>query len=402
MLVETTTLTRPSWRYSDANDERDLRIDFIRGIVMLILIIVHIEIFSLYNFIIWERIGVISGGEGFVILSGYITGFVSRRRIEELGWKPAAWKLFSRAAQLWRVNVASICIVAALNFIPKVHWSSLTTFTDRGSNQTYDLFPTPDASLGAWLVDIALLRIGPHQLQILGLYVCLLGIAPLVLKALSSGRTPIVLLLSWLVYAVNAIYPSNPTGSQFENGFPLLTWQLLFVHGLAIGYHRTQVWSFMWGKYGRYILATAAVLSLGFLFWAQNTPNPLVPPYARISIIPADVYRAVYDRFMQKNTLGILRVVNYACVLVVGYAILTRFWKPIYRGLGWFFVPLGQATLYVFIMHIYVVAAVDNVLPFGFPSDQHNLWINTIGHTMALATLWLLVRYRVLFRWIPR
>ena len=105
---------------------------------------------------------------------------------------------------------------------------------------------------------------------------------------------------------------------------------------------------------------------------------------------------------MLKNTLGILRLVNYASVLIVGYAILTRFWQPIWRGLGWFFVPLGQAALYVFIVHIYIVAIVDNVLPFGFPAGQPHLWINTIGHTAALAALWLLVRYRVLFRWIPR
>jgi hypothetical protein len=402
MLVEAAVAPTPSWRYSDAHDERDLRIDFIRGMVMLVLIIVHIELFSVYNFLVWERIGVVSGGEGFVILSGYITGFVSRRRIEESGWKPAAWKLFTRAAQLWRVNVFAICLVALLSLIPKVNWSSLTTFTDRGSNQTYDLFPAPDASVGTWLVDIALLRIGSHELQILGLYVCLLVIAPLVLKALSSGRTPIVLLLSWLVYAVNTFYPSNPTGSQFENGFPLLTWQLLFVHGLAIGYHRTRVWHFMSGQYGKFILAIAAVLSFCFLIWAQNTPNPLVPAYARLSLIPADVYRTVYNRFMQKNTLGVLRLVDYACVLIVGYAILTRFWYPIWRALGWFFIPLGQATLYVFIMHIYVVAAIDNALPFGFPAGQPHLWINTAGHTVGLAALWLMVRHRVLFRWIPR
>jgi hypothetical protein len=58
--------------------------------------------------------------------------------------------------------------------------------------------------------------------------------------------------------------------------------------------------------------------------------------------------------------------------------------------------------LYVFIVHIYVVAAVNNFLPFGFSQNHDDLWVNTIGHSAALATLWLLVRYRVLFRWIPR
>jgi hypothetical protein len=404
MLLETQTRTAPatSWRYPDTGADRDLRIDFMRGMVMLILIIVHVELFSLYNFAVWERIGVVSGGEGFVILSGYITGFISRRRIEEHGWKFAVRKLLGRALQLWRINIFAICLVALLVWIPKIDLASLTTFTDRGSNQVFQLYPAPDASLDTWIVDILLLRIGPHELQILGLYVCLLILAPFILKAIAGGRTPHVLALSWLVYGINAVYPMTPTGSQFESGFPLLTWQVLFVHGLAIGYHRERVWHFMGGKQGRSIFAAACVLFVAFLFWAQNTPNPMIPSYARISIIPADVYSAVYARFMQKNTLGILRLLNYASVLIVGYAALTRFWKPIRRSVGWFFIPLGQASLYVFIVHLVVVAAVDNFLPFGFPRDHHDLWINTVAHTAALAALWLLVRYKVLFRWIPR
>jgi hypothetical protein len=114
------------------------------------------------------------------------------------------------------------------------------------------------------------------------------------------------------------------------------------------------------------------------------------------------VYRTVYDRFMQKNTLGILRLVDYASVLIVGYAILTRFWEPFRAGLGWFLIPLGQASLYVFITHIYIVAAIDNIVPLGFGRTSQGLLINTLAHTAALATLWLLVHYRILFRWIPR
>ena len=402
MLVETRVTPPKTWRYPETGADRDLRIDFIRGMVMLILVVIHVELFSLYSLVVWERIGVVSGGEGFVILSGYITGMISRKRIEESGWASAARKLLVRALQLWRVNVFAICLVAVLSLIPKINWTSLTTFTDRGAHLTYNLYPTQGSSVGTWLVDIILLKIGPHELQILGLYVCLLVIAPVVLKAIASGRTPFVLLASWLIYGINTVYPSMPTGAQFENGFPLLTWQLLFVHGLAIGYHRHTVWHFMSGKGGRFVFAVASVLFIGFMFWAQNTPNPIIPSYARISIIPANVFRSVYVRFMQKNSLGILRVINYACVLIVGYAILTRFWEPIRRVLGWFFIPLGQASLYVFIVHIFVVAAVDNILPFGFPLDHHDLWVNTIAHTLSLAVLWLSVRYRVGYRWIPR
>jgi hypothetical protein len=246
-----------------------------------------------------------------------------------------------------------------------------------------------------------MLKIGPHQLQILGLYVCLMLGAPAVLYLLSIGRTRLVLTLSWILYFYNSVAQVMPTGAQFENGFPLLTWQLLFVHGLAIGYHRARVWGFMMSPSGRPVFFAAGTIFLGFLFWAQNTPNPFIPAYARVSFIPPDFYGRVYGRFMQKNTLGLLRLLDYAAVLIVAYATLTRCWEPIRKALGWFFIPLGQASLYVFILHVPIVAIVNNFLPFGFP-DRPRIWINTLGHTLALGALWLMVRRKVLFRWIPR
>ncbi|MCK5855063.1 MAG: OpgC domain-containing protein, partial [Sulfurovaceae bacterium] len=45
----------------DNSGKRDLRVDFIRGFVMLILISVHIQMTSLYNYVAWERFGMVTG-----------------------------------------------------------------------------------------------------------------------------------------------------------------------------------------------------------------------------------------------------------------------------------------------------------------------------------------------------
>src|SRR5258707_14069393 len=93
---------RQPWAYSPTADGRDLRIDFLRGMGMLVLVVVHFELFSLYNFLAWERIGVISGAEGFVIFSGCVIGLIYRRRLEQKGWQDAGWKLLDRPTQLAR------------------------------------------------------------------------------------------------------------------------------------------------------------------------------------------------------------------------------------------------------------------------------------------------------------
>ena len=82
------------WHYVDGIHKRDLRIDFIRGFVMLILIAVHINMPSFYNYIAWERFGVVTGAEGFVILSGLILGFLSRLRMEHDGFGSTVNKQF--------------------------------------------------------------------------------------------------------------------------------------------------------------------------------------------------------------------------------------------------------------------------------------------------------------------
>jgi hypothetical protein len=84
--------------------------------------------------------------------------------------------------------------------------------------------------------------------------------------------------------------------------------------------------------------------------------------------------------------------------VVVGYAALTAFWRPIHRALGWFLVPLGQATLYVFVMHVLLALVVANVP--GLASA--GVVVGTLAYVVILGLLWVMVRTRFLFRLVPR
>jgi hypothetical protein len=106
----------------------------------------------------------------------------------------------------------------------------------------------------------------------------------------------------------------------------------------------------------------------------------------------------VYEQFFRRDFLGLLRLVNVAVLIISGYAILTAFWKPINRALGWLLVPLGAATLYVFILHVFLALVPANVPVL----ERGDIWINTLAHTVMLLLLWLMVKREFLFRWIPR
>ena len=384
-----------------AGPERDLRLDFLRGLVMLVLVVVHIEVVSFLTFFAWERVGLISGGEGFVILSGVVLGMVSRGRVEKKGWKYALSRLVDRAVQLYRVNVAIIASVLLLSLVPFLDTHEARTFTDRFANLTYPLFPDASADFYTVVGRLLLLRMGPHQTQILGLYVVLLALTPLVLWLLTLGRTRLLLGASWILYFAAKMQPGNLTGAQFENAFPLLLWQVIYVHGLAAGYHRAALEGFFTRR-ARWAVWGAVAVFLGCLVLAQGTTNPVVPAWARLELLSPETFDRVRTKWFDKNTLGLLRIVNYFAALVTGYAVLTRFWPFFQRALGWFLIPIGQATLYVFILHLYLVVLISNVRPFTFQADRMDLLINTGLHLAALMVLWVCVRTRFLYRWIPR
>jgi hypothetical protein len=60
-------------------------------------------------------------------------------------------------------------------------------------------------------------------------------------------------------------------------------------------------------------------------------------------------------------------------------------------------IPLGRATLYVFIMHVVLIAVVANIPAL----QQGNIWLNTAGYALIVALLWVMVRTKFLFRIIP-
>ncbi len=387
---------------SPMDGSRDLRIDFIRGVVMFILVVSHIELFSIFNLLTWERVGMVSGAEGFVILAGFVIGMVYGGRVRKTGLAAATNSLFDRALQLYRVNVFIIVSITLLRFFTITNVHEVTTFTDRGAGIVYPLFTAADAPIANHLADILLLRSGPQQIQILGLYVVLLALSPLALALMAAGRTGVVLLLSWVAYVGFWAFDTRLISAQFENAFPILAWQLIYFHGVAAGFHKQSFFSFLGSARGKAVVIGCGVIALALLVFAQNTPNPFIPQWARFDFIPAERFDALRVAWFDKNTLRPGRVLNYVALLIVGYQLLTRFWSLFYRSVGWFFVPIGQASLYVFIVHVYIVMLASNLVPFGFTIPPSHIVLNTIVHVAALGVLWLMVRYQVLYGWIPR
>ncbi|HDC4490606.1 TPA: OpgC domain-containing protein [Enterobacter asburiae] len=387
-----------SWRYSIAG-ARDLRIDFMRGIALVMMVVAHTEVMSVFNIFSWERFGLTTGAEGFVILSGFMLGMLNRARLQKVVLLTVSWGLYLRAWKIYRVNIIIIVSFILLAYIPHINLFEVTHFTDRFSGESWSLYPVTPQIKETWFNIILYLQIGPHQTQILGLYIFLLLFSPLFLGMLQKGNVWWLLGASLLVYGLWQRWPLRLTPSEFEFAFPLLAWQFIFVLGMASGWYKAELISFARTPAGKAVVVALVIVALILGFIAQNHTNPFMPPALLMHVIPPDSFNTFYHTWAAKNGLGPVRVLNDIALIVTVYLVLTYCWTPLNRLLGWFLIPLGQHSLYTFILHVYVVLLVSQFITFDL---WRHAWIeNTLVHAAALGILWLMAKYNVAARWIP-
>ncbi|UUL77015.1 OpgC domain-containing protein [Pseudarthrobacter sp. Fe7] len=394
-----------SWSYQDPST-RDSRVDLLRGVAIVFVVVNHLGMASLFQLLTQEAVGFVSGAELFVLFSGLVVGMVYGPKARE-DFGRVVDLTSRRAGKLYVTALAVLIGVFLLSLLPFFHAEALTTFVDQGTGgaghngagRTYDLyagmsslfqFPVPPQVLPA----IVLLQFGPWQFNVMGLYVVLLLVSPLILAALNRGKAVWVLLAALAVYAVGAVTRVRLLPSQFEDSFPLLVWQVLFVLGLVVGYHRRSIVAWL-QAHSWVVAACTAAFALAFLSWG----NPYLSNNydIRLALMPDATYRAMYDALFGRTYLAPGRLFNVLVLVVAAYAFLSTYWKPVQRALGWFLIPLGRATLYVFIMHVVLIAVVANIPAL----QQQSILLNTAAYAVVLGLLWVMVRTRFLFRLIP-
>jgi hypothetical protein len=361
-----------SW--SSSTSSRDLRIDWLRGLAMICVIVDHSRRSSLLSWFSYERLWVVTAAEVFVVLSGVVLGMVYGRRLVRDGMLAVTRRLLRRALVLYSAFVAVTVSILGLAFIG-VDVSAVTTWDATAITWFLD----PHTMTAANWRDLALLRFGPWPFEIIALYVCLVLVAVPSLIALRFGRWRFLLAASWAVYGWYCISPRGITGSEFENTFPVLAWQLLFVHGITIGYHRNRLRALA-ARCPRPLSIAVAATALLFMAFALSNPSGVAPPWLRWRIVSPDAFAALYTRYFSLSDLGPGRLLNLAVALPTGYAILAwrRLWAvagPVQELLA----TLGQRSLAAFVLHVYGLLLLDHLRP----SDQ--LWTNTAVQILLIA-----------------
>jgi hypothetical protein len=323
------------------------------------------------------------------VLSGVVLGMVYGRRLVRDGWPAVVRGLGRRALFLYSMFLGvtvSLIALAALG----IDVGSLAP----SDPETAAWFLAPNTMTTSEWRDVLFMRAGPWAFEIIGLYVWLVAAAiPCLLMLRRAGWRP-VLAASWALYLWYRVDPHDITMAGFESAFPLFAWQLLFVHGIAIGYHRNDLSAFV----ARMPIITprvAVLLTAGFTIFAFCNPWTAGPTWLHLRIVSADRFAYLYENYFSLSDLGVGRLLNLSLALTVAYMMLTRYWALASR-LETVFVVLGRRSLGAFVLHVYGLLLLAHLpLPDG-------IWIGTLAQVTLVCTIAMLLNSAQVLRYRAR
>jgi hypothetical protein len=205
--------------------ERDLRIDFFRGVALLVVLVDHIEAVHGISFIRnWtpQSLGFSDAAEAFVFLSGYTYGMVYDRYMDRHGFWSTLRKSVIRSAQIYFSGLITLIIVVLVGY------------------GTQSIVPQMIAQLHLYetvpqqIFKALFLSNQPIGFEILAFYVVMLPFAAVLIRL----HHYIAWTVSVGLYAVVQFLPSFNLPhfhSSLRWYFNPFGWQFLYLIGIAAG-----------------------------------------------------------------------------------------------------------------------------------------------------------------------
>jgi hypothetical protein len=281
--------------------QRDLRLDFFRGVALILIFIDHIpeNVLSLFTL---QSICFFDAAEVFIFISGFTAALVYGRRMATKGPLHASAQVWRRA---WQLYVAHIFLFVL--FVAEVSYTAAKVKNPMYTEEmrVADFLQEPHIAV----IKALLLQFQPVFLDILPMYIVMLAIFPAVLLGLRRNWL-LVAVPSVLVYAAVHFFdisvPAYPAGHVWF--FNPLAWQLLFIAGALLAYLRDAGADF--SRSLRVLYPLAAVLFVGSVIvrvsWTLHTYWEAVPPLLLKELWPAD-----------KTDLSVVRLIPFFALVVL-------------------------------------------------------------------------------------
>lgn len=341
--------------------KRDPRLDFFRGVAMLIIFIAHVPN-NLWGSYIPARFGWSDAAEMFVFCSGYAAAIAFGGTFIRAGFWYGLARVLNRIWQLYTSHILIFFLILALCIAG-------TEFLDTRNyvnflNLGYFTNVTPDALLG-----LVTLTYVPNYFDILPMYMGVLLLIP-VAMLLARVHPWLPLVGAFALWSANWMLdgglPAHPKHPHLEWFFNPMGWQILFLTGFALSRGWVKAPPI---KPSLIILALVfVVISIPFAHWPTWTR---IPGYEEI--------RDVLKPYRSKTDYDLLRYFHFLCLAYLAIAFvkghehfLEANWaKPILK--------VGQQALPVFLLNMWLAQLAGMALDVGGRSVAFVSLINLIG-----------------------
>ena len=341
---------------------RDVRLDALRGLFLLIMTGVHVP--APMSRLFQDPLGCIGAAEGFIFLSACLAGLVYGNVYERADWPTLRHRIRQRVKLIYGVHLLVLIPIVL------IVWAIAGSVAPLAVHFS-DFLSHPWGSLAL----MPLLLHQPPLFDILPLYVVFLGATPWLLGFARRHGWTLPLLLSFLVwlgvqFKLDAWIPANPVSwlPVRWGAFDLFAWQFLWICGVALGETARR----------RPVIKAPLRAACGF----PAAGVVLLGLAVRHGFWPHQWWNDDYFLWMDKWTLGPLRLLDFSA-----WTLLLVAWNPHppARPLAPM-AMLGRHSLAVFALHLPLVIAAGVVIQM---TTLPNGWQNALGLSLfALIFLW--------------
>ena len=344
---------------------RDLRLDLFRGVANWAIFLDHIPD-NVVNWITTRNYGFSDAADLFVFISGYTASFVYARMMIDRGFIVGATRLFKRVWQLYVAHIILFVIyIVAIAFLARRFMDSelINEFNVAG------LVDHATETLGQGL----LLKFKPVNLDVLPLYIVLMGFFPPVLWMMlrQPDLTMLASIVLWLLARhFNWNFSAYPAGSWY---FDPYCWQVMFIFGSWCALVGAKKAAFIiTSKWGLYLGVAYLIFAMIMTFAGKFSDfGALFPHWLYSTFNPND-----------KTFMAPYRLLHFAVVAML----VVRFVPKTWSGLEWKVwdpaIVCGQQSLAVFCVGVFLSFVAHFVLSLSSGSLLAQIVVSIAGITI--------------------
>ncbi|HEV2954942.1 MAG TPA: OpgC domain-containing protein [Xanthobacteraceae bacterium] len=360
--------------------ERDLRLDFFRGLSLFFIFIDHIP----NNVLSYGTVQVIAfsdAAEVFIFISGYTAALVYGQLLLRRGPLTATVQIYYR---VWQLYVAHIFIFVI--YTAEVSYAALRLPTHSYAEELRlsQFLQAPDFAIIRTLV----LQYQPEFLDILPLYIVLLAVFPIVL--LLQRRRPFApVILSFAIYLLTLHFGWEPKTYPDNEGwfFNPFAWQFLFIVGATAGTAQSAAQPALphWPWIPRAAIAVTLAVAVIKLSWLAH---------GWWDGIPALFSGQLEELADDKSDLSPVRLVSFFALVLTVVHFMGRDSTILRHPPSKLAIVCGQHSLHVFCLGILLSVLGRFIVNSISDSLLMQLAVNAVGLALMIALAQLMSWYR--------